>query len=123
MEGKMKVFQLQFDGGKVDCRLLDELEELQKRVERTEKRNEENKRKIKQIYEKIKNGEANMCENCLREKQKYICKHCGKIIERESDKKRINSYCVKKQKKVRLIKLGNGNEIVMNDADEKIKGI
>jgi ribosomal protein L37AE/L43A len=33
----------------------------------------------------------------------YKCKHCGKVVERESDKQWIKSYCETKGKTVRLV--------------------
>lgn len=35
---------------------------------------------------------------------KYHCKHCGKVVERDSDKAWIKSYCDKTGKNVHLIK-------------------
>ena len=36
---------------------------------------------------------------------KYVCKHCGKIVDRDSHKKWITSYCSQTGKTVRLWKL------------------
>ena len=36
---------------------------------------------------------------------KYKCKHCGKVVERDSDEQWVNSYCDKTDKNVRLIKI------------------
>ena len=40
-------------------------------------------------------------------KNKYKCKHCNKIVTRESNKKWIKSYCVEKEKYTRLILIEN----------------
>jgi DNA-directed RNA polymerase subunit RPC12/RpoP len=37
-------------------------------------------------------------------KNKYKCIHCGKVVERESEKKWIKSWCDEKGKDVRLQK-------------------
>ena len=36
---------------------------------------------------------------------KYKCKHCGAIVERDSDKAWMKSWCDKTQKDVHLIKI------------------
>jgi len=35
----------------------------------------------------------------------YYCKHCGKTVYRDSDKKWVKSYCSFANKKVHLIKI------------------
>ena len=41
---------------------------------------------------------------------KYRCKYCKKIIERDSDKEWIKSYCLDENKMVRLIKVKEEQE-------------
>ena len=41
---------------------------------------------------------------------KYYCKHCGKILERESTKKWIKSYCSETGKNVRIYRYEDGSE-------------
>lgn len=38
---------------------------------------------------------------------KFRCKHCKKIITRNSDKKRIVSYCLKADRHVQLVNIYN----------------
>lgn len=36
---------------------------------------------------------------------RYLCKHCGQIVKRDSDKQWIKSWCVETNKEVRLYKI------------------
>lgn len=38
----------------------------------------------------------------------YKCRHCGKVVERNSDKQWIKSYCTQTNKTVHLIKVEDG---------------
>lgn len=35
---------------------------------------------------------------------KYRCKHCGKVVERDSDKKWVKSYCDTTDRTVHLVR-------------------
>jgi hypothetical protein len=39
----------------------------------------------------------------------YKCKHCGKVVVRESSKEWIKSYCEEKSKNTHLVKVKNNN--------------
>jgi len=40
---------------------------------------------------------------------KYRCKHCGKVVERDSDKEWIKSYCSETGRDTHITKVKNDN--------------
>lgn len=45
------------------------------------------------------------CKAGEREMNKYVCRHCGKVVSRDSKKAWVKSYCTKTDRTVHLVKV------------------